>query len=559
MNIKNSFPYTDPKTGVKCNRLIVRPTPKQDKTTEAGVILPSQVFDICETGTIVSVSAGSKLRPGDEIVYAKVNRNEKEQYDAVLIENEEYDVLYENEIWSVNEKPWNRLFVTPLSGSTVSEGGVIELETTKGIPQDGTIFLAPEDSFFKAGDTIQYRKQEQAIFATVNLDGVIYDVLWETDIFTVNGKVAPARMIIKFDMKAWYKKQASTDSGVILPPQWLYMKYNLQYGLLEEIGSEAKKHYPELEVGNTVIVHHLIESQKYRLLKRELSKFNNVIAEYRMINSFNEGSREVFGVMKGDNVVTRRIIPFGKNVFMKWNFDLLEQPKWAKSDLLEYDFSLNDCHDFYSLHDTLEKKKEIGVKQYKMKYSAHVMQLEQLNSSKEEDQDAIRFFENGIEQMRIDVPKSANYLNKNHLVAGKVAYPRQIPNDVALPYKELYPIELFGDKYLIANSDYIFFNLSNNSKTDMSTIKPFRERVLILPIVDPAKGNVIIPEGMQELPQKGKVISIGEKVDLCQAGDIVLHRKGVGYPVEIEGETYLVVNQNDLLAAVGEGAHEEAQ
>jgi len=557
MQITTSFPYTDSKTGVRYNRLIVKQDPKPDVLSDANMLIPSQVLNnICESGIVISVSAGSKLKPGDAIVYAKVNRNEKEQYDAVLIDNEEYDVLYENEVWSVNEKPWNRLFVTPLSDINVGDSGVIAPTTAKGIPQEGVIHLAPEGSPFKSGDIIQYRKQEQSIFATVNLDGVNYDVLWETDVFTVNGKCAPARMIVKIDMRSQYLKRQVSDEGVALSPLFQFMKRNLQWGKLCEIGEEAQSHYPELAVGDIVILHHIIESQDYRLLKVKQAKISRMVtAEYRMINSFDPNSREVFGVIKGTidddgKLKYGKIIPFGKNIFLKWKFSLVERPERMSSTVLDYDFSIAECTDFDELHSTIEKKRQEGINRYKLKYSAHVMQLEKLNPALEETQDTIKYFQSSIEQMKGDVARVTSYIQKNHLVQCHIAFPPTIPATIALPYKELYPIELFGEKYLIANNDYIFFTISKDIATMQQVFTPFRERVLIKSIEKEIDETTIIGPSSTEKPQKAKVIKIGEKVDLCQEGSIVLHRKNVGYPVELDGVEYLVINQNDLLGEV---------
>lgn len=88
-------------------------------------------------------------------------------------------------------------------------------------------------------------------------------------------------------------------------------------------------------------------------------------------------------------------------------------------------------------------------------------------------------------------------------------------------------------------------------------IKPLADRVLILPT--PAEEvtatGIIIPDSAKEKPLKGKVIAVGngtkDEEMLLKEGDKVLYGKYAGSEVQLEGEKYIIMRQNDVLAIIG--------
>lgn len=83
-------------------------------------------------------------------------------------------------------------------------------------------------------------------------------------------------------------------------------------------------------------------------------------------------------------------------------------------------------------------------------------------------------------------------------------------------------------------------------------------KVLIKPEAAEQKtmGGIIIPDSAQEKPQRGKIMAVGnekkgEPVEV-KAGDIVLYGKYSGTEIKINGESYLIMNQNDILLVVEE-------
>jgi chaperonin GroES len=88
--------------------------------------------------------------------------------------------------------------------------------------------------------------------------------------------------------------------------------------------------------------------------------------------------------------------------------------------------------------------------------------------------------------------------------------------------------------------------------------RPMAGKVLIKPEAAEQKtvGGIIIPDSAQEKPQKGKIIAVGnqkkdEPIEV-KAGDVVLYGKYSGTESKINGESYLIMNQNDILLVVEE-------
>jgi chaperonin GroES len=91
-------------------------------------------------------------------------------------------------------------------------------------------------------------------------------------------------------------------------------------------------------------------------------------------------------------------------------------------------------------------------------------------------------------------------------------------------------------------------------------LKPLHDRVVIQRLEeDEAKssGGIIIPDTAKEKPQRGKVVAVGQgafndkgdrnKLDV-NVGDEVLFGKYSGNDVKIDGQEYLIMRENEILA-----------
>jgi chaperonin GroES len=93
-------------------------------------------------------------------------------------------------------------------------------------------------------------------------------------------------------------------------------------------------------------------------------------------------------------------------------------------------------------------------------------------------------------------------------------------------------------------------------KLNIMSIKPLADRVLVKPAAAEEKtiGGIIIPDSAKEKPLKGEVIAAGtgtkDEEMVLKAGDQVLYGKYAGTEVEVEGTTYLIMRQSDVLATL---------
>jgi chaperonin GroES len=96
----------------------------------------------------------------------------------------------------------------------------------------------------------------------------------------------------------------------------------------------------------------------------------------------------------------------------------------------------------------------------------------------------------------------------------------------------------------------------------VTKIRPVGDRVVVKPAPreEVTKSGIVIPDTAKEKPQEGTVIAIGsgrlldngERVPLdLREGDRVLFAKYGGTEFKLDGEEYLVLKENDVLAVIG--------
>lgn len=92
-------------------------------------------------------------------------------------------------------------------------------------------------------------------------------------------------------------------------------------------------------------------------------------------------------------------------------------------------------------------------------------------------------------------------------------------------------------------------------------IKPLHDKILVerIEATEKTKGGIIIPETAKEKPQEGKVIAVGSgrvgedgKVFPLEVkkGDKVLFSKYGATEITIEGDEYLILDENEVLAII---------
>jgi chaperonin GroES len=93
-------------------------------------------------------------------------------------------------------------------------------------------------------------------------------------------------------------------------------------------------------------------------------------------------------------------------------------------------------------------------------------------------------------------------------------------------------------------------------------VRPLHDRILVRRIEEKetVKGGIIIPDTAKEKPQEGEVIAVGNgkllengsKVPLdVKAGDRILFGKYSGTDIRVEGQEYLILREDEVLAVIG--------
>ena len=95
--------------------------------------------------------------------------------------------------------------------------------------------------------------------------------------------------------------------------------------------------------------------------------------------------------------------------------------------------------------------------------------------------------------------------------------------------------------------------------------RPLHDRIIVQRLDEGEQkiGGIIIPDSAKEKPQQGKVISVGNgktkddgtRVPLdVKAGDLILFGKYSGQEIKLDGEDYIIMREDEVLAVIDEGA-----
>ena len=92
-------------------------------------------------------------------------------------------------------------------------------------------------------------------------------------------------------------------------------------------------------------------------------------------------------------------------------------------------------------------------------------------------------------------------------------------------------------------------------------LRPLQDRILVKRVKEEekTKGGIIIPDTAKEKPAEGKVTAVGngkldddgKRVPLeIKKGDRILFGKYSGTEVNVEGEEYLIMREDDVLGVI---------
>ena len=92
-------------------------------------------------------------------------------------------------------------------------------------------------------------------------------------------------------------------------------------------------------------------------------------------------------------------------------------------------------------------------------------------------------------------------------------------------------------------------------------VRPLHDRIIVQRLEEGEQkiGGIIIPDTAKEKPQQGKVIAVGKgkikddgkvlPLDVKE-GDTILFGKSSGQEIKLDGEEYLIMREDEVLAVI---------
>jgi len=105
--------------------------------------------------------------------------------------------------------------------------------------------------------------------------------------------------------------------------------------------------------------------------------------------------------------------------------------------------------------------------------------------------------------------------------------------------------------------------MATKTKTSKKVaIRPLGDRVLVQRVEAEEKtaGGILLPESAKEKPKEGKIIALGDGRTLdngersefsVKMGDRVLFTSYAGTDVKYDGQDYMIMREEDILAIIG--------
>jgi chaperonin GroES len=101
-------------------------------------------------------------------------------------------------------------------------------------------------------------------------------------------------------------------------------------------------------------------------------------------------------------------------------------------------------------------------------------------------------------------------------------------------------------------------------------VRPLHDRIIVQRIEEGEQkiGGIIVPDSAKEKPQQGKVTAAGNgkyKEDGTRtpldvkAGDLILFGKYSGQEIKLDGEEYLIMREDEVLAVIEGGETTETK
>jgi chaperonin GroES len=100
-------------------------------------------------------------------------------------------------------------------------------------------------------------------------------------------------------------------------------------------------------------------------------------------------------------------------------------------------------------------------------------------------------------------------------------------------------------------------------------VRPLHDRIIVQRLEEGEQkiGGIIIPDSAKEKPQQGRVLAVGngktndegKRVPLdVKPGNLILFGKYSGQEIKLDGQEYLIVKEDEVLAVIESGAAHKA-
>jgi chaperonin GroES len=109
---------------------------------------------------------------------------------------------------------------------------------------------------------------------------------------------------------------------------------------------------------------------------------------------------------------------------------------------------------------------------------------------------------------------------------------------------------------------YQEYSLCQTMGGDFMDVRPLHDRIIVRRDEEGEQqsGGIIIPDTAKEKPRRGTVIAAGSgtvkdggtRVPLdVKAGDVILFGKYTSQEIKVDGEEYLIMREDEVLAVIG--------
>lgn len=83
-------------------------------------------------------------------------------------------------------------------------------------------------------------------------------------------------------------------------------------------------------------------------------------------------------------------------------------------------------------------------------------------------------------------------------------------------------------------------------------LQPLADRIVLEQVESEEKtsSGIILPDSAKEKPEQAKVVAVGPDVKELKTGDMVLYTKYGPNEVKVDGNEYLIVKEEDVMAII---------